>query len=193
MQARRRIGFTLIELMVVVAIIGILVRMAYPSMETFIAKSRQAEAQLNLAMIHKLQETYLMEKNTYFAGTHTLKPGVKYGYSIGGISNCPRNQLGFKVIDCGELHYGYTIAATSGDFNAVAHAASDGNKWLYPRCTGETKQGGSALSPTSSPCSSPGGGAPVAVHSDTWARGDAWCTDPSKQMNNFIPIIEHCK
>ena len=186
-------GFTLIELMIVVAILGILIRMAYPRMETFIAKARQAEAQLNLAMIHKLQESYVMDNDTYFVGTSTLKHGDKYGYSSGGATSCPRNKLGFTVTDCDELRYGYTLGATAGDFVAVAHAQSDGSRWLYPRCTGQKQQGGTAIASKAPPCSSPGDGATAVSYTGTWNRGDAWCSDPSKQMNNFIPIIEHCK
>ena len=114
---QQHIGFTLVELIIVVAIIGILVRMAYPRMNTFIAKSRQAEAQLNLSMIHKLQTAYVMENNKYYSGEPTtLMAGKKYGYSKDGSANCPRNKLGFTVTNCAELRYGYTLAATLGDF-----------------------------------------------------------------------------
>jgi len=62
-------GFTLIELMIVVAIIGILAAIAIPNFLRFQAKSRQSEAKTNLGGIFTAQTAYLGENNRY--GTFT--------------------------------------------------------------------------------------------------------------------------
>jgi type IV pilus assembly protein PilA len=62
-------GFTLIELMIVVAIIGILAAIAIPNFLRFQAKSKQSEAKTNLGGIFTAQTSYFGENNVF--GTFT--------------------------------------------------------------------------------------------------------------------------
>jgi len=62
-------GFTLIELMIVVAIIGILAAIAIPNFLRFQAKSKQSEAKTNLGGIFTAQTSYMAENNNF--GTFT--------------------------------------------------------------------------------------------------------------------------
>ncbi len=61
----RRSGFTLIELMIVVAIIGILAAIAIPNFLMFQLRSKTGEAKLNLAAIRTAQEGYFAEFGSY--------------------------------------------------------------------------------------------------------------------------------
>jgi len=61
-------GFTLIELMIVVAIIGILAAIAIPDFLKFQAKAKQSEAKTNLGAIFTAQVAYFGENNTYGGG-----------------------------------------------------------------------------------------------------------------------------
>jgi type IV pilus assembly protein PilA len=58
-------GFTLIELMIVVAIIGILAAIAIPNFLKFQAKSKMSEAKTNLGAIYTGQLAFFGEQNSY--------------------------------------------------------------------------------------------------------------------------------
>ena len=64
-KLRSKKGFTLIELMIVVAIIGILAAIAIPNFLRFQAKSKQSEAKTNLGGIFTAQTSYFAEHNLY--------------------------------------------------------------------------------------------------------------------------------
>ncbi len=58
-------GFTLIEVMIVVAIIGILAAIAYPSYMKYINVSNRSEAKIVLTEIANKQEQYFLDHNQY--------------------------------------------------------------------------------------------------------------------------------
>jgi type IV pilus assembly protein PilA len=65
LNLRRREGFTLIELMIVVAIIGILAAIAIPNFLRFQLRSKAGEGKVNLAAIRSAEEGYFAEFGTY--------------------------------------------------------------------------------------------------------------------------------
>jgi type IV pilus assembly protein PilE len=62
---RRNFGFTLIELMIVVSIIGILAGIAIPSYQDSVRKSRRADAKAALLGLVNAMERHMTESNSY--------------------------------------------------------------------------------------------------------------------------------
>lgn len=58
-------AFTLTELLVALAIIGVLILLALPKLSTFITKAKSLEAQKGLEMIYELQKSNYYIHNTY--------------------------------------------------------------------------------------------------------------------------------
>lgn len=75
-------GFTLIELMIVVAIIGILAAIAIPNFMKFQARSRQSEAKMNLKGFFTGAKATFAESNKYACGFcgWTPEKGYRYNY-----------------------------------------------------------------------------------------------------------------
>ena len=64
-------GFTLVELMIVVAIIGILSMIAIPTYNNYINTTCMSTAGANLQTLRTFEENYNIEFGNYLAGTHT--------------------------------------------------------------------------------------------------------------------------
>ena len=94
-------GFTLIELMVVTAIIGILASLAYPSYQQYIVRANRAAAQQFLMEAASVQHQYLLANNGNGYATEAVLYGGASGCNAtasGGLISPPDNVCKFYRI-----------------------------------------------------------------------------------------------
>jgi type IV pilus assembly protein PilE len=78
-QRHAQNGFTLIEIMIVVAIIGILAAIALPAYDDYVTRSKTAEAISNLGSLRVKMEQFFQDNRTYVGGPCTTAAGeAKY-------------------------------------------------------------------------------------------------------------------
>lgn len=94
-------GFTLMELMIAVAIVGILSAIAYPAYQEYLYKTRRSDGQAALMNLSTYMEHYYTENNTYASAT----------LSALGLTNT--SQQGY-----------YTVAITSSSATAYTLTAT---------------------------------------------------------------------
>jgi len=122
---RRKAGFSLIELMVAVAIIGTLASMAIPSFQRMQLRSRAAEGRTNLASLRTSQEGYFAEFGTYIGAAPT-PAAIPSGSRVPWPGGLGFDTIGWLPDGAIQFQYAVTIPGGGGGvWSYTAEAASD--------------------------------------------------------------------
>jgi prepilin-type N-terminal cleavage/methylation domain-containing protein len=69
---KRKSGFTLIEMLITIAVMGVIVAIALPQYSKYVARSRQQDAKAQLMAVRQAQEIYKLQYGTYTTITANL-------------------------------------------------------------------------------------------------------------------------
>jgi type IV pilus assembly protein PilA len=175
-------GFTLVELMVVVAIIGILASLAMPQYRKFQAKARQSEAKLQLGAAYGAEQSFYNESSTYSGCLGNIgygRDGSKFFYAVGfpdtalTATKCGSN----GSLACNGIAYSGTVVSTS------CLAAEGVNKFSATAADGQTTIGtlsGSVAGVTQSAMTIEAVGNILKGA----ANSDQWTTDNNANLQN---------
>jgi type IV pilus assembly protein PilA len=113
LKRRNLRGFTLVELLIVVAIIGVLSTIGVPTFRRMIQKSKKSEAKVNLGGVYTSESAFYAEYNAY--GNNL----AKMGFQIDGAASTLIYSVGFYDATCSEtLGTAANIYPTSAANNA---------------------------------------------------------------------------
>ena len=121
-KRKAQLGFTLLELLVVVAIAGVLATVAYPAFQDSIRKGRRSDATAGLTVVQQAQERWRANKPAY-ASDAQLSLGVNANPPGLGLASLTSGGY-YNIAVSEDLAAGYTATATAV---AGKSQASDGN------------------------------------------------------------------
>jgi prepilin-type N-terminal cleavage/methylation domain-containing protein len=143
MQRNRPHGFTLIELMIAVAIVAILAMVAVPSYSAYLMRGHMAEAASGLAAVRAQMERHYQDNRSYATvGAFTTPCAADaatrtFGHFVVSCSGTPdATTFTLQAVGSGPVN-GFTYTINQADVRTTAAAATGWNtctsKWLMKK------------------------------------------------------------
>ena len=168
-------GFSLVELMVAVGIIGVMSSVALPKYQKFRANASQAEAQATLSSIYTLQQLYYTENDHYAAIAIDYKDKTKNGALKDGSKGYIEGTDELRFVPSGNARYVYEgegfqadrKSAATADIKPVSFKAMANSVTPLGSCVGETPDPNDT---SATPA--------------TTKNADKWCINENKVLTN---------
>jgi type IV pilus assembly protein PilE len=108
---RRMRGVSLMELLVVIAVLGTLAAIAVPSYRRYLIRSQRSEAKIALMQVQTAQEKFYLQNNTY---TNSITGGPGVGLGMGTVSETGKYDIAITTFAADGQSYVATASPRSG-------------------------------------------------------------------------------